>query len=139
MMNRDNIMDYKGKKVLIIDDEPVLAMTLEMILELKGFSVISANDGLSGLKKIREEKPDIVVLDVMLPGMDGFKVCENAKSLPETKDIPIIMLTGKDQGEDFDKAMEKKADWYVVKPYNIDHLMTVFDKLLAKVKPDTGN
>jgi DNA-binding response OmpR family regulator len=120
----------EGKKVLIVDDNPTLATTLEMILELKGFTIATANDGITGLKKITEEKPDIVILDVMLPGMDGFQVCENAKADSNTKDIPIIMLTGKDTGDDFDKALEKKADWYIVKPYNIEHLMGVFEKLL---------
>jgi DNA-binding response OmpR family regulator len=123
-------MSLDNKKVLIIDDNPTLATTLEMILELKGFSIETAGDGITGYNMIKEVMPDIVILDVMLPGMDGFQVCEKSKSDPDTKDIPIIMLTGKDTGADFDKALEKKADWYIVKPYNIEHLMSVFDKLL---------
>lgn len=120
----------ENKKVLIIDDNPTLATTLQMILELKGFTIITASDGIAGLNKVMEEMPDIIILDIMLPGMDGYQVCEKVKANPNTKDIPVIMLTGKDTGEDFDKALEKKADWYIVKPYNIDHLMSVFDKLL---------
>lgn len=123
-------MNMENNKVLIVDDNPTLSTTLQMVLELKGFSIVTAADGITGLNMIIEEQPDIVILDVMLPGMDGYRVCEKAKNDPRTKDIPIIMLTGKDTGDDFDKALEKKADWYIVKPYNIEHLMSVFDRLL---------
>jgi DNA-binding response OmpR family regulator len=123
-------MDEKNKRILVVDDNVQAVDMLKMILEDYGYGVITAHVGELGLKKAKEEKPDLVVLDVMLPGIDGFQVCERLKSDPDTQGIPIIMLTGKDKGEDFDKAMEKKADWYIVKPYNIEHLMKVFDKLL---------
>ena len=62
--------------------------------------------------------------------MDGYQICERIKADPATGAIPVVMLTGRDMGDDFDKAMAKKADWYIVKPYNIEHLFKVFDKLL---------
>jgi DNA-binding response OmpR family regulator len=125
-------MSENSKKVLIIDDNLTLVQTLGMILEIKGFDISTANDGITGLNKIKAELPDIVICDLMMPGMDGMQVCINAKSDLQTKDIPIIFLSGKDTGESMYRAMDpdKKADWYIQKPYNIDHLMSVFDKLL---------
>ncbi|MBN2408001.1 MAG: response regulator [Elusimicrobia bacterium] len=121
-----------NKQILIIDDNRQAVDMLQLILEEKGYSVSSAYEGESGLAKIKEKKPDLIVLDVGLPGIDGYQVCETVKSDPVTGNIPIVMLTGRDMGSDFDKAMEKKADWYIVKPYNIEHLLKVFDKLIEK-------
>lgn len=124
-------MDYDKKKILIVDDNPQSVEMLQIILEDEGFAVITAYVGEIGLKKATEEKPDILILDIMLPGMDGYQVCEAVKNNPDTGNIPIIMLTGKDMGDDFEKAMEKRADWYVVKPYNIEHLLGVIRKLIG--------
>lgn len=123
-------MTGENRKILIVDDNPRSVEMLQIILEEEQFTVISAYNGEEGLEKIKSEKPDLVILDVMLPGIDGYQVCEAAKNDVEVSDIPIIMLTGKDQGDDFDKAMEKKADWYVVKPYNIEHLLRTIKKLI---------
>lgn len=123
-------MNNEKKKVLIVDDDIQAVEMLTVILEDKNFEVIPAYVGEIGLKKAKEKIPDIIILDITMPGMDGFKVCEKIKTDPKTSRIPIIMLTGKDMGKDFDKAMEKKADWYIVKPYNIEHLLKVFDRLL---------
>ncbi len=117
------------KKILIVDDDVQAVEMLSMILQDKGYEVIPAYVGELGYKKALEHRPDIILLDITLPGMDGYQVCEQIKHNPETSDIPVVMLTGKDMGESFDRAMEKKADWYVVKPYNIEHLMKVFEKL----------
>ncbi|MGM0567611.1 MAG: response regulator [Elusimicrobiota bacterium] len=123
-------MNDNKKKVLVVDDDIQAVEMLSVILEDKGFEVIPAYVGEIGLKKAKTHLPDIIILDITMPGMDGFKVCEEIKRNPSTSHIPIIMLTGKDMGKDFDKAMEKKADWYVVKPYNIEHLLKVFDRLI---------
>ena len=123
-------MNDNKKKVLVVDDDIQAVEMLSVILEDKGFDVIPAYVGEIGLKKAKEYLPDIIILDITMPGMDGFKVCEEIKRNPPTSHIPIIMLTGKDMGKDFDKAMQKKADWYVVKPYNIEHLLKVFERLL---------
>ena len=120
------MVQIMSKKVLIIDDSVDTVEMLEMILKDEGYDVIIAYVGEIGVKKAKEENPDLIILDVMLPGIDGFQVCEKIKSDPDTKDIPIIMLTGKDMGDDFDKA----ADCYIKKPYDIEHLLKVFDKLL---------
>lgn len=118
------------KKILIIDDSPCVVSTLKGILQKENFDVSIAYVGKVGLEKIKTERPDLVVLDILLPDMDGYQVCEKIKQDFQTKDIPIVMLTGKDMGEDFDEAMSKKADWYIVKPYNPPHLLKVLKKLL---------
>lgn len=131
-------MPENRKKLLLIDDNIQTIEMLQIILEDEGYEVITAYVGEDGLKKTAEEKPDLVILDVMLPGMNGYQVCEKIKNNPDTKDIPVIMLTGRDTGNDFDKAMEKKADWYVVKPYNIEHLLGVMKKLIKNNENRSG-
>lgn len=122
-------MSQKRKRILIIDDSPTVIKMLQIVLESKDYEVITAYDGETGLKKVYSDKPDIVILDIMLPDIDGYEVCERIKNNANSKDIPVIMLTAKDMGEDFNKAMEKKADWYIVKPYDVEHLIRVINTL----------
>ncbi len=119
------------KKILVVDDNSQAVEMLTMILEDNGFNVIKAYEGESGLLKTREQKPDLIILDIRLPDIDGFQVCEEIKNDPDVFHIPVVMLTGKDKGDDFDKAMNKKADWYIIKPYDVGHLLKVVDKLLG--------
>ena len=122
----------EGKKnILVVDDNSQAVEMLTMILEDNGFNVIKAYEGESGLLKTREQKPDLIILDIRLPDIDGFQVCEEIKNDPDVFHIPVVMLTGKDKGDDFDKAMNKKADWYIIKPYDVGHLLKVVDKLLG--------
>lgn len=120
------------KKILVIDDEPGIVKVLQIRLEQAGYKVVSAYDGESGLLKMKEEKPDLIVLDIMMPGMDGYQVCEEIKTDPSTENIPVIILTAKNMGDDFDMAMEKRADWYITKPYNDEHLLKRIDGLIRK-------
>lgn len=122
----------KKKKILVVDDEPDMVKALQIRLEQAGYQVITAYEGESGLDKTREEKPDLVILDIMMPVMDGFQVCEKIKSDPSIKGIPVIMLTAKTMGDDFDKAMEKKADWYITKPFDDKHLLRRIKGLLQE-------
>lgn len=105
-----------GKCILIVDDEPLILKGLRYSLEQEGYEVDEALDGETALKKILENKHDLVLLDVMLPGLSGIEVCQRVR---ETLDIPIIMLTAK--GEDMDKilGLEYGADDYMTKPFNI--------------------
>jgi len=120
------------KKVLLIEDNVSVVETLSRALECRGFEVLPAFAGEIGLKRAREKRPDIILLDISLPGIDGYTVCEKLKEDPELSRIPVVMLTGRDRGEDFEKGMDKKADWYIVKPCRIEHLLKVFERLLVQ-------
>ena len=115
---------------MIIDDDSVVVDALERLFVDVGYKVISAFTGETGLNKVIEEKPDIVILDIMLPDMDGLQVCEKIKEDQCTKDIPVMMLTGYDTDKNFDKSIRKKADWYMVKPYNVNYMLNIVDRLL---------
>jgi len=116
-----------GEKILIIDDELHIIELLKYNLETNGYKVFYALDGKEGLKLASEKKPDLILLDVMLPEMDGFDVCKEIKKNEDTSNIPIIMLTAK--SEEFDKilGLELGADDYITKPFSIR-------ELLARVK-----
>jgi DNA-binding response OmpR family regulator len=117
------------KKVLVVDDEPTLVATLKYNLEREGYHVISATDGESALSAAREGKPDLVVLDIMLPGLDGFEVC---RLLRRESNAPILMLTAK--GEEVDKVvgLELGADDYVTKPFSMRELVARVRALLRR-------
>ena len=122
--------------ILIVEDDPQTVKLIKFILEKEDYSTISAKDGEEGLQMAREKKPDLIVLDLMLPGMDGYRVCEILKANPKTKEIPIIVLTALDTGADFEKALEKKADWYITKPFEPQHLLKRVSYLIEKRKED---
>jgi two-component system alkaline phosphatase synthesis response regulator PhoP len=123
----------KGK-VLIIEDNPQTVKLVKFILGKNDYSTISAKDGGEGLRMAREKKPDLIILDLMLPEMDGYQVCETLKANPETSEIPVLVLTALDTGPDFEKALEKKADWYIAKPFEAQHLLKRVNYLIEKRK-----
>ena len=120
------------KKVMIVDDDVDVSYNLTAVLENAGFEVVCYVDGQSALNHIKEQRPDIVLLDVMMPGISGFDVCEKIKSDPDTAAIPVIMLTGKDMGEDLEMAMKKKADWFIAKPPDNKYLINRIEHFLEK-------
>jgi DNA-binding response OmpR family regulator len=122
--------------ILIVEDNPQTVKLIKFILEKEDYSTISAKDGEEGLQMAREKKPDLIVLDLMLPGMDGYRVCEILKANPNTKEIPVLVLTALDTGADFEKALEKKADWYITKPFEPQHLLKRVNYLIEKRKED---
>lgn len=122
------------ENILIVEDDPQTVKLIKFILEKEDYSAISAKDGEEGLQMAREKKPDLIVLDLMLPGMDGYRVCEILKANPKTKEIPILVLTALDTGADFEKALEKKADWYITKPFEPEHLLKRVNYLIEKRK-----
>jgi DNA-binding response OmpR family regulator len=115
------------KKVLIIDDEVDLVETIRFPLELEGFRVLAAYNGEEGLSQARNEHPDLILLDLMLPKLDGYKVCRLLKFDERYKHIPIFMLTAKTQEKDKILGKETGADEYFTKPFDID-------ELIAKIK-----
>ncbi len=103
--------------VLVIDDDPVIVKLLQVNFELEGYQVLTATDGEAGLRRAREDHPDIVVLDVMMPGMDGIEVAHRLRGEDETRALPILLLSAKAQGSDIAEG-EEVADGYVTKPFD---------------------
>lgn len=104
------------KKVLVVDDEPSIVTLLQFNLEQAGFQVVTAQDGLAALERIKTEEPHLVILDLMLPEMDGLEVCKTLRS--ENNPVPIIMLTAKDDEVDKILGLELGADDYMTKPFS---------------------
>ncbi len=119
------------KQILVVEDVPESLTLLRIRLEASGYEVIGASDGEEGLKKARELHPDLIILDIMLPKMDGFTVCRFLKYDVEYENIPIIMLTAR--GEQKDRALGKEvgADMYLVKPFDGTKLIQAIEKLTA--------
>jgi CheY-like chemotaxis protein len=105
-------------QILVVEDDPKVVIFVKDSLEYMGFEVLIARNGVEGLKKTREEMPDLIVLDVMMPGMDGYEVCRQLKTDPGTRQIPILMLTAKGQLQDKVKGFNLGADDYLAKPYD---------------------
>ncbi|RME85757.1 MAG: DNA-binding response regulator [Caldilineae bacterium] len=106
---------YAGKLILVVDDEPRMIKFVQFNLELDGFRVIGAANGLEAVEKVRDELPDLVILDVMMPHMDGFEALQKIR---EFSDVPVIMLTVKDEEEDKHTAFSAGADDYLTKPFS---------------------
>ena len=118
-----------GERILVVDDEANIVDLVSLYLEREGFQVESASDGASAYEKIRENEPSLVVLDIMLPEMDGFEVCRKTRA---TSEVPIIMLTARD--DDFDKivGLELGADDYLTKPFNPRELVARVKAILRR-------
>ena len=120
-------------KILVVEDEPTLLETLEYNLVRQGYRVCTATDGPTALEVAREEQPDLIVLDVMLPGLDGFEVCRILR--PEMS-VPILMLTARDEEVDKVVGLEVGADDYVTKPFSMRELLARVKALLRRVRLD---
>jgi two-component system alkaline phosphatase synthesis response regulator PhoP/two-component system response regulator VicR len=118
-------------KILVCDDERSIVRLIQVNLERQGWSVVTAYDGKEGLEKIRAEKPDICVLDVMMPYMDGFEVLKNLRREPETQNLPVVMLTAKAQDKDVFEGYHFGADVYLTKPFNPAELVTFIKRIIA--------
>ena len=107
--------DQPKKRIVVVDDEPRMVRFVKMNLDLEGYQTLEANDGFQALEKVREYQPDLVLLDVEMPGLDGF---ETLKRLREISDIPVIMLTVRSDEDDRIKGLDLGADDYVTKPFS---------------------
>jgi DNA-binding response OmpR family regulator len=124
-------MDNKPR-ILLIEDEKGMVEAVRLRLEANGYEVMTSGDGEEGLIKARSEKPDLIILDVMLPTLDGLKVCRMLKFDENYNDIPVVMFTAKTQEEDVACGKEVGADAYVKKPFKSEELLKVIGDLLAK-------
>lgn len=118
------------KKILIIEDDYTIAENLQTLLKVKGFEVQFAPDGESGIEVARKFKPDIILLDIMIPKVSGFDVCRILRSEPKTKNAKIIMVTGLDRMGDVEKAFSCGATDYLPKPFDSERLFKKLDKVM---------
>jgi DNA-binding response OmpR family regulator len=120
------------KKILVVDDEVDLVKTLRFSLETEGYTVLASYNGEDALNQARKENPDLVLLDIMLPKLDGYKVCRLLKFDERYKHIPILMLSAKTQEKDKIIGMETGADEYITKPFDMDELIGKIKAYLNK-------
>jgi DNA-binding response OmpR family regulator len=118
-------MPERRARILIVDDEADLLSVLRIGLEIEGFEIIDAGDGEEGLRKAREQKPDLVVLDLMLPKLDGYKVCRTLKFDERYKALPILILSARSGDSDRRLAFDMGADAFMSKPYDMAELVKV--------------
>lgn len=122
------------QKILLVDDEVQLVEVVKMRLEANNYEVILAYDGQEALDKARKAKPDLIILDLMLPKIDGYKVCRMLKFDEKYKNIPIVMFTARAQESDEKLGLEVGADAYIVKPFEPEMLLGKIAELLSKEK-----
>lgn len=104
-------------RIMVVDDEEDILFVIRKMLEKEGFEVITVESGEEALEKLNKLKPDMILLDVMMPGLDGWETCAKIKSEKEIKDIPVVMLTAKTGDEDKIKALDEcRAEWHISKP-----------------------
>jgi len=120
-------------RILIVDDELDLVSVLRMGLEIEGFEVIEAMDGEEGLRRARQDRPDLMVLDLMLPKMDGYKVCRALKFDERFRALPIIILSARSGDADRRLALDMGADQFITKPYEMSDLVARIRHYLAQV------
>lgn len=123
--------------VLVVEDEPAQREVLTYNLEAEGFRVAQADNGEEALLLVAEETPDLIVLDWMLPNVSGIEVCRRLKSKPETKGVPIIMLSARSEEVDLVRGLETGADDYMVKPYSVVELMARVRTQLRRTRPSS--
>lgn len=121
------------KKILAVDDEKHIVRLVQVNLERAGYQVATAFDGVDALKKVQEYQPDLIVLDVMMPQMDGFEVLKHLKANPETRDIPVIMLTAKAQDADVFRGWQSGVDCYLTKPFNPLELLSFVKRIFTSL------
>lgn len=120
------------KKILIVEDEESLLKLESILLTSKGYDVRGVPSGRAALDAIAEEKPDLVLLDIMLPEIDGFEVCRRIKADAATRDIPVVMLTAKKTRDDMAKGEKAGADWYITKPFKSAMVIETIQRFLVK-------
>ena len=124
-------MNDDKRKILIVDDERYILHILDFSLGAEGYEVITAGDGEQAVERSRSDKPDLIVMDIMMPKMDGFEACKVIKADPDTRNIPVIMLTAKGREVDKKRGLDAGADEYLTKPFSpaklIERVQVVLD------------
>ena len=120
----------KGR-ILVVDDEIYIVHILDFSLGIEGYEVLTALDGEQAVEKARAEKPDLIVLDIMMPKLDGYETCKRLKADPETKDVPVILLSAKGRNVDQKVGFEVGADDYITKPFSPRKLVERINAILG--------
>ena len=118
-------------RILVVDDEPAIVRLMEYVLDRQGYTVRTAADGDEGLHAVSEFRPDLIILDVMMPRKDGYTVAEAIRSDPALAQIPIIMLSAKAQDTDVEQGLAAGANLYLTKPFEPDGLLEIVAKCLS--------
>ncbi len=121
-------------KILVVDDEPNIVQTLQDRLEMNEYQVITAGNGREGLEKIEQERPDVILLDVIMPIMDGHEMLEMLRKQPGGRDISVIMLTARSQTQDIARANACGIDDYIVKPFDLSELLEKIESVVEHRK-----
>jgi len=121
-----------ASKILVVDDDPNILRFVKYMLVQEGYEVLTASNGIDGLQMALEHVPDLAVLDVMLPGLDGFEVCHRLRNRPSTAQISVLMISAKGQPIDKDTGLKVGADEYLVKPINQKEFLVIVERLLAQ-------
>jgi len=123
-----------NRKILVIEDDPVALRFIKYTLEQKGYQVVTALNGLEGLRKAKTEEPDLIILDIMLPGIDGFEICYRLRAEPQTARLHILMFSAKVQEVDKATGLRVGADDYLTKPANAAEIISRVERLLTQEK-----
>ena len=130
-------MSYKIKldtaKVMVVDDESEITEIVETFLTDAGYKVAVANSGSEAIKKAKEFKPDIILLDIMMPGTDGYAVCQQLKKEAAFANTPVIFLSGKDREEDMGRSFKAGGDMYIKKPFSCERLLEIVNIVLMSI------
>jgi len=118
-------------RVLLVEDEPIILRLLQVNLRLEGYDVVACSSGEDAMRRVGEAPPDVVVLDVVLPGIDGFEVCQRLRGSPATADVPVIMVTAQAQDEDRKRGYALGVREYVTKPFEPAELVALVREALA--------
>jgi len=127
-----------AKEILIVDDEPNVVVPIQFLMEQQGYRVMIAERGEDALDLIYQYKPDLVLLDIMLPGIDGYEVCEIVRLNPNFRKVKIIFLTAKGREEEIAKGLALGADAYITKPFSNTELVAKVKELLEKTNEEAG-
>jgi CheY-like chemotaxis protein len=124
-------MPTAKKRILVCDDDPVILRLLQVNLELEGYEVLTASHGEEAVQVAKDEVPDLVILDIMMPRLDGYQTCERLKSEDSTKDIPVVFLSAKAQQSDIERGRSFGVEEYLTKPFDPSDLIDVVERLTA--------
>jgi DNA-binding response OmpR family regulator len=121
-------------RILIADDEPNIVLALEFLMKKEGYEVQTAVDGESALYAVKKSRPDLILLDIMMPNFDGYEVCQRIRSDPSMKDVVIIMLTAKGREVEREKGLALGADFYITKPFSTQEVVQKVREVLAGLR-----